>query len=176
MHTVIDISLSGHPEPFRLHDDAYGFLRAYLEGARSRLEADADAAEVIGDLEQSIGEKLAARLGAAKKVVDLADVTAVLDAVGTVDGASATPTAPAPAAGRQRRRRLMRIREGQEWAGICTGLAAYAELDVSVVRWVFVFLALVSAGIFLLGYIVAMFLLPVVPTREAFFAAQNAST
>jgi len=37
MHRVIDISLTGHADPFRLHDDAYELLRGYLDSARSRL-------------------------------------------------------------------------------------------------------------------------------------------
>ena len=47
---------------------------------------------------------------------------------------------------------------------MCTGLAAYAQLDVKVVRWVFVGLGLVTVGLFLFVYVVAMFVLPVVPT------------
>jgi phage shock protein C len=172
MHRVIDISLSGHSAPFRLHDDAYEQLRAYLDRARAGLTDDTDQAEVIDDLERSIGEKLVDRLGAEKTVIDSADVSAVLEAVGAVDAAPGVePTATPP--DRPRRRRLMRIREGQEWAGVCTGLAAYAELDANVVRWIFVFLAIVTAGIFLLVYIAAMFILPVVPTRAAFAAAQD---
>lgn len=171
MNRVIDVSLSGHPEPFRLHEDAFELLQQYLDQARAGLTEDMDPAEVMGDLERSIGDKLADRRGDGR-VVAIDVVRGILDeigAVGTHDGAPvAAPTLPP---GRVRRR-LYRIREGEQWAGICTGLAAYAELDVSVVRWVFVLLALVTAGVFLLVYVAAMFILPVVPTREAFAAAQ----
>ncbi|MGZ8481140.1 MAG: PspC domain-containing protein, partial [Candidatus Limnocylindria bacterium] len=133
---------------------------------------DPDEAEVIGDLERSIGEKLASRLSADKRVIDRADVGAVLQEIGAVDTGSSE--AAATDGHRPRRRRLYRIREGQEWAGVCTGLAAYAELDANVVRWIFVGLGLVTAGVFLLVYLVAMFVLPVVSTREEYFAAMRA--
>lgn len=171
MHTVIDISLTGLAEPFRLHEDAYELLRGYLDSARARLSDDPDEAEVIGDLERSIGEKLASRLSADKRVIDRADVGAVLQQIGAVDTGSSAPTATD--GHRPRRRRLYRIREGQEWAGVCTGLAAYAELDPNVVRWIFVGLAFFTAGVFLLVYLVAMFVMPVVSTREEYFAAMR---
>lgn len=172
MHRVVDISLSGHAEPYRLHDDAYEALARYLEGARSRLTDDPDREEVIGDLERSIGEKLASRLSTDKQVIDLGDVRAVLDEVGAVD----TDADPAPpvAVERRRVRRLYRIHEGEKIAGVCQGLAIYADLDVYMVRWIFAILAIITVGMFGLVYIAAMFILPVANTREEYFAAMEA--
>jgi len=166
MHRVIDISLTGHAEPFRVHDDAFDLLHQYLDRARTRLADDPDHAEVIGDLERSIGEKLAGRQRTGNAVLDAEDITAVLEEIGAVDAGAAELAAP-----RSRgRRRLYRIRDGQVWAGVCTGLAAYAELDVKVVRWIFVGLALVTVGLFMLVYVLAMFVLPVVSTRDEYEA------
>ena len=172
MQRVIDISLTGLAEPFRLHEDAYELLRGYLDSARRRLIDDPDQSEVIGDLERSIGEKLGSRLSAGKRVVDLADLKTVLGEIGAVDTGNAEPTPTA--VHRPRRRRLYRINEGKEWAGVCTGLAAYAELTPDMVRWIFVGLALVTAGAFLLVYLVAVFTLPIASTREEYFAAMRA--
>ena len=66
------------------------------------------------------------------------------------------PTAPSP----QRDRRLERIREGQQIAGVCNGLAAYAEINVNWVRALFLFATAVTAGGFLLVYAVLAFMLP----------------
>lgn len=172
MHRVIDISLAGHAEPYRLHDDAFEALQQYLDRAKAGLAGDPDHSDVLRDLEQSIGDKLDARLHGGKRVIDADDVSAVLDEIGSVDADGPAPAqapasdAPAP----KRRRRLYRIREGQEWAGICNGLAEYAELDVSMVRWTFVLLAIVTAGALLLAYVIGMFVLPVVPNRQAYLA------
>lgn len=171
MHRVVDISLSGHPEPFRLHDDAYEALGRYLERARAGLTDDPDRDEVIGDLERSVGEKLATQLSPDKRVFDLADVRSVLDEVGAVD-ADAVDTPPTTE--RRHVRRLHRIREGQKIAGVCEGLATYADLDVYMVRWIFAILAIVTAGVFILVYVAAMFILPVVSSRAEYFATMEA--
>lgn len=168
MHTVINIDLVGHANPYRLHEDAYDALSRYLDHARLRLANDPDQAEVMSDLERSIGAKLADRLGFDDRILTVEDVTAVLDEVGSVGTDEGQPT---PAiADRPRRRRLYRIREGQDIAGVCTGLAAYSEIPIDWIRTIFVLLALVTAGVFGLVYFVVAFLLPVVPTREAWIA------
>lgn len=173
MQKVVDVSLSGHAEPYRLHEDAYDALRRYLERAGARLRDDPDRAEVIGDLERSIGERLTNLVRSGTGVIDAVAINAILEEVGAVDTEGGEPVA-APVDRPRARRRLYRIREGQEWAGVCTGLAAYAELEVNVVRWVFVGLGLVTVGLFLLVYVVAMFVLPVVATREEYLAVQPA--
>lgn len=174
MHRVIDISLNGHPEPFRLHDDAFAALAHYVERARSRLGDDPDREEVIGDLELSIGEKLASRLTATRHVIDIGDVEAVLGQVGTVDADTDEP-APIPSAGPRGRRRLYRIKEGQQLAGVCQGLAAYSDVSVEWVRTIFVLLTIVTAGGFLLVYLAAMFILPVAQTHAEYLAALAAA-
>jgi phage shock protein C len=63
-------------------------------------------------------------------------------------------------------RRLYRIREGQQLAGVCNGLAAYAELPVDWVRTLFVLGTLVTAGLLGLVYIALAFILPVYARPE----------
>jgi len=171
MHRAVDISLSGHAEPFRLHEDAYEALAGYLQRAGARLTDDPDRDEVIGDLELSIGEKLASRLSTGRQVVDLGDVRAILEEVGAVD-TETHQSAPLDA-GRRRVRRLYRIHQGEKVAGVCQGLATYADLDVEMVRWIVAILTILTGGILGLVYIAAMFILPVVSTREEYFAAMD---
>jgi phage shock protein PspC (stress-responsive transcriptional regulator) len=171
MEKTTVIGLTGHAEQFRLDEDAYGRLERYLDRAAARLHDDPDRAEVIGDLERSIGDKLVARLGADDRLVTAADIDAVLEQIGTVDtGRDAGTDERSP---RPRGRRLVRIREGQEFAGVCTGLAAYSEIDVAWVRTIFVFATLVTAGLFLVVYIALAFILPVTPTREQYYAERR---
>jgi phage shock protein PspC (stress-responsive transcriptional regulator) len=68
---------------------------------------------------------------------------------------------------RPRTRRLWRIRDGQELAGVCNGLAAYAELPVDWVRAGFVLATVFTAGIFGLVYVALAFILRVAPTRHS---------
>jgi len=131
MQQVIQVSLSGHPAMFRLEMDAFDTLRHYLDRARERLSEDPDLEEVLNDLEQSIGEKLAVRLLSIESVITQAEVEAVLAEIGSVETGVAKPVATANLT---RGRRLYRIQEGQEYFGVCQGLAAYSNIDVELVR------------------------------------------
>ena len=165
MDKTIVIGLTGQTDRYQLTEDAYDRLARYLDRAARRLRDDPDHAEVLGDLERAVGDKLAALLGSDDRVVTTTDIDAVLEEIGAVetghDPASYEGAAQPP------KRRLQRIREGKQIAGVCAGLAAYAELDVAWVRTLFVLGTLVTAGILGLVYIALAFALPVAATREA---------
>ena len=164
MDKTIVINLSGHPERFRLEENAYERLSRYLDRAAARLHDDPDRAEVLGDLERSIGDKLGTLIGSDDRLVSVADVDGVLEAIGAVD-TGRDPVADDGRA-RPRARRLHRIRQGQMMAGVCAGLAAYAEIDVAWVRTLFVFATILTAGLFLLVYLALAFILPVAATAK----------
>ncbi len=56
-------------------------------------------------------------------------------------------------------KRLTRVEEGRMIAGVCAGLAQYLGVDATVVRLVFVLLALFAAGGVLL-YLVLWLIMP----------------
>ena len=60
MEKTIEISLGGRAERFRLEQDAYDRLARYLDRAGARLPHDADRAEVLGDLERAVADRLSA--------------------------------------------------------------------------------------------------------------------
>jgi phage shock protein PspC (stress-responsive transcriptional regulator) len=60
-----------------------------------------------------------------------------------------------------------RIRRAKRWPASCTGLAAYAALNVDGIRTLFVLRTLVTAGILGLVYIALAFILPIDAKREA---------
>ena len=68
MQKVITINLNGNALPARRGADTTR-LRAYLDHAEAQLGANPDRAEIVRDLEQSIGEKLLRYLGPEKSVV-----------------------------------------------------------------------------------------------------------
>src|SRR6185369_3524063 len=158
MDKTIMVSLNGHAEQFGLDEDAYARLERYLARANARLEADPDRAEVLRDLERSIGDRLATLQASDVRLVRVADIDGVLEDVGSVDTGS--DPAPDEAEPMPRRRRLYRIREGQQIAGVCTGLAAYSEIRVDWVRTIFVVGTLGTAGILGLVYLALAFILP----------------
>jgi len=165
------IRLTGHADEYRLDEDAYARLTRYLDQASVRLQDDPERAEVLGDLERSVGDRLSTLVATGDRLVTAADIDGILEEIGAVDTGD-TGTAGrhqgSPAAGDPGRRRLRRIKEGQQIFGVCNGLAAYADLSVDWVRTIFFFAALLTAGLFTIVYIVMAFILPVVPTREAY--------
>lgn len=60
------------------------------------------------------------------------------------------------------RKRLVRPREGRKVAGVCLGLAEYFDLDVTLIRLVWV-LAVIFGGTGLLAYIVGWIVIPEEP-------------
>jgi phage shock protein PspC (stress-responsive transcriptional regulator) len=165
MDKTVTVSLNGHTGPFRLEGDAYDHLAQYLDRAAARLPKDSDRAEVLGDLERSVGDKLVARLGSEDRIVTAADIEAILEEIGGFEGEDEQGTDDGLIP--RRLRRLNRIRAGKQVAGVCLGLANYADLDVGWVRTGFVLGTVFSAGLFGLVYIVLAFVLPVAPTADS---------
>jgi phage shock protein PspC (stress-responsive transcriptional regulator) len=163
MITIITIHIGGTIH--MVDEEAFDALRRYLDQARARLRANPDQAEILGDLERSIGDKLSRRAGAGTAATR-ADVLAILHEIGPVDADVDAPPQPPPSAAREPRR-LYRIHEGEQIAGVCTGLAAYADLDVTLVRVIFILLTILTGGLLAIVYLVMMFALPVARPAEA---------
>ena len=87
--------------------------------------------------------------------------------------ASASGAAGSQSAAGEIPRRLYQIREGSVFSGVCKGLAAYLNIDVSIVRILFIVLAVVTGGVWILVYLVMMFVVPFAETSEQHAAAHG---
>jgi len=180
MQKVITINLNG--AAYQFDEDAFDTLRRYLDQARLRLKDNPDLAEIMTDLEQAIGEKCQKFLGAHKTVVSASEITQVLDEMGPVDGgeepqstdAGSQPGATPPLRDGDAPKRLYQISDGAIISGVCQGIAAYLNVDATLVRLVFVILAVVTKGGFALVYLVMMFVIPEASTSEEHAAAHGA--
>ncbi len=152
MRKVITIDLNG--QHYQLDEEGYDGLRAYLDHAEARLGADPDRAEIIRDLEQSIGEKFLRYLGPEKSVVAAGEVGQILQEIGPVDAADA---GAAPAGGTTASsntgasapvKRLYLIQQGAMISGLCNGIAAYLHVDTTFVRIAFIALAVMEMAYF----------------------------
>jgi phage shock protein PspC (stress-responsive transcriptional regulator) len=165
MKSAISIELDG--TTFSLDERAYAALRSYLDRAGERLGTHPDRAEVVAGLERSIAAKLRQR-GAANggAVVDEATMLAALKEVGRVDGPALhdSPSSGAASQRERRARKLYRLRQGHWIAGVCTGLAAYARVDVVLIRLIFVLVGVFSGGIAILVYVALAFVMPLAVT------------
>lgn len=73
------------------------------------------------------------------------------------------------------RKKLMRSRTDEKIAGVCGGFAEYFEMDSTLMRLLWLTLALVG-GWGLLAYIIAWIVMPLEPAAEAAPAAASTTT
>jgi phage shock protein C len=64
-------------------------------------------------------------------------------------------------------KRLLRLRDGRMVAGVCTGLAAYFNVDVNLVRLGFGVFTVVSFGLGILAYLIAWVIMPEEGEKES---------
>ncbi|MEY2855115.1 MAG: hypothetical protein RL030_2247 [Pseudomonadota bacterium] len=184
MRKVTTISLNSNA--YQIEEEGFEALRSYLSTAERNLAGNPDRTEVLADLEQAIGEKCRAYLGAHKTVVtreeveqilkDMGPVVSPADSAANASTGNATPGAGAASAtsSGSARKRLYRLEDGRMWAGVCTGLGAYFGFDPVWVRVAFIVLTIFSSGIFLLIYIGLCFVIPMAETAEERAAAHGA--
>ena len=199
MNKVITINLGGNA--YQLEEGGYDALRVYLETAATRLAGNPDQEEILLDIEWAIAEKFRGLLGNHKNVVANREVSAVLAAMGPIEAepgktenpaTSATPsgsrtsgagTGPSGTAGTAgpgptgrsgaTPKRLYRISEDAMIAGVCNGMAAYLQVDPTLVRLAFVFLTFLW-GSGLAVYVVLAIVVPEARSPEEKAAATGA--
>lgn len=187
MKKVVNVSVGG--SSFSLDEDAYARLSAYFDHFRSRLDRDTRSAreEVMADLEDRIAELFDQGIGGASyRVVNLALVTRVVEQLGMPDG-SIEPESPSGnegAGGGERTggcgaagtgpdftysggsggagRRLFRDLDNKTIGGVCAGLAAFLNVDITLVRIV----ALLTMLLYGSGFLVYLVLWIVVPVAR----------
>ena len=189
MNKVIMINLDD--TAYQLEEGGYDALRAYLETATARLQGNPDREEILSDIERAIAEKFRALLGSHKTVVVTKEVAAVLAEMGPIeaDAGEASETGASGGspgsesghgtAGEERSawrggtpRRLYRIHEGEMIAGVCNGIAAYVNLDPTLVRLAFVLLTMLW-GTGVLVYLVLAIVVPEAHSPEEKAAASG---
>jgi phage shock protein PspC (stress-responsive transcriptional regulator) len=108
-------------------------------------------------------------LNADKNVIAAKEIRTIIAEMGPVRaGDIPADTVPAP-------KKLFLIREGAWIAGVCTGLATYFNIDVAIVRVIFVLLALVTSGAWILVYFLMTLIIPYADTPEQKARAEGRS-
>jgi len=160
MNKVITINLNGRA--YQLEENGYEALQSYLRAAESKLNEDPDKAEIMSDLEQALAEKLERFLKPHKTVITQAEAEEVIKEMGPVQPEEKTESPGQSSASEKagNAKRLYRIREGAMFRGVCTGLAAYFNVDVTIVRIIFVVLTILTHGFWILVYLVMMIIIP----------------
>lgn len=176
MERVVTINLNGNP--YQLDESAYDALRAYLDSAGKALADNPDRAEIIRDLEQAIADKCAPYLSGAKTIVSREEMAKILAEMGPVEGETTTAAAgdSKPSDGESAaapKKKLYRVADDARIAGVCGGIGAFFNIDSNIIRLLFIVLAIVTHGFWVLVYIAMMFLIPSAQTSEEWAAAHG---
>lgn len=170
MNKVTIINLNG--KAYQLEESGYALLKNYLEEAERKLDSNPDKTEIMKDFEQAIAEKADKRLNFQKTVVTESEVNEIISEMGPVEGEETkTETSQEKQEETSSPKRFYRIREGKVIGGVCTGLSAYFNVDVAIVRLIVILLALVTNGFAIIAYIIAMIIIPMADTDEKLAAA-----
>jgi phage shock protein PspC (stress-responsive transcriptional regulator) len=176
MKKIININLSGRVIP--IEDSAYEKLQAYIESLRRYFAHEEGRDEIINDIESRIAELLHDKIRKGASTITDADVEAVIlsmgrpedfDAEATPDTADTTQSYGQYQQQQQTytetktRRRLYRDTSDKFIGGVCSGIAAYLNVDPAIVRILF---AIITFGGFGLGFLAYILLWIVLPPRD----------
>jgi len=173
MKKVVNVGIGGRS--FTIDEDAYSRMDLYLQHFRSRLTCPQDqVGEVMNDIEGRIAELLVQETGYGQRVVSLDMVNKVASQLGMPDG-SAEPNSSSgqsgasssgqtyyaePPGGRSAApRKLYRDPDDKVFGGVCSGVAAFFNIDVSLVRIIMV-VALLAGTVGFWAYIILWVVLP----------------
>ena len=167
MKKVVTVGIGGRS--FVIDEDAYQKLNLYLSRFRERTRMGLQSGDVMEDLEQRIAELFSESLGSRLEVVNINMVNNVINQLGMPDGepmesdfASQGETTSQGAS-----RKLFRDPDNKQLGGVCSGLAHYLNVDVVLIRVLFV-IAFFMGGTGFWAYIIFWIVAPL-----AYTAAQK---
>ncbi|MCK9414172.1 MAG: PspC domain-containing protein [Prolixibacteraceae bacterium] len=169
MKKTLTINLSG--SVFHIDDDAYEKLYAYLNQITRHFGNDAEAKEIVEDIETRIAEIFAEKIKNGGEVINLDHVNEVIVIMGTPEAISNEDEEKQQNAGRKfyqtGGRRLYRDPDDKVLGGVCGGLGAYFAIDPVILRILFVLIFFLGGS----GVLVYLVLWIVVP--KAYSTAQR---
>ncbi len=151
---------------FHINEDAYFKLSHYLDRVNAYFRRDKGGDEIISGIESRIAEIFRERKKGYSQVITIEDVNEVISQLGEpsqINGdekeqktsgnrSSYSSDASAP-------RRLFRDPDNKYLGGVCSGLAAYFNIDPTLVRLLFVLL-IFAAGSTIFAYIILWIVIP----------------
>ena len=164
MKKTVSINLNGLV--FYIDEDAYQRLRTYLDKIERWFSGKDGAREIISDIENRIAELFEERVKPGSGVVTLPLVEEVVNIMGEPeefdDASSEKAESSSFSSGSSYipPKKLYRDIEDRVFGGICSGIAAYFNIDTILVRVIFGILPFVSFGVIIPIYIVLWIALP----------------
>ena len=152
---------------FHIDDDAYELLQSYLAEVSHHFKSETEKADIMSDIEARIAELFSEKMDKQKNVITIEDVDTVITIMGKpsqfVDDDTdeeSQQNAQEDASKKKTHKKYYRDVDNQLLSGVSAGLAAYLNWDVAIVRIIFVVLAFVTSGTFILIYLLMWLIVP----------------
>ena len=158
MKLTVSINLGGYS--FTIDEDAYVELKGYLKSLERHFATEESCAEIISDIEARISEMFRTKLTAYKQVITIDDVLQAISVMGTPEDISDNEKGTTNDKSSSRKyHRMYRDPENRIIGGVCAGIGAYWNIELLVVRVIFLALIL-AGGLGALIYIILYIALP----------------
>ncbi|RYF88654.1 MAG: PspC domain-containing protein, partial [Chitinophagaceae bacterium] len=173
MKKIININLSGRVIP--IEDSAYENLQAYIESLRRYFAHEDGRDEIINDIESRVAELMNDKIRKGAASVTDEDINEIIKSMGrpedfddtasdTSDNTQQTKQDASYAyTEKKEKKRLYRDSSDKFIGGVCSGLAAYLNVDPAIVRILF---AIITFGGFGLGFVAYILLWIILPAKD----------
>lgn len=180
MKKTLTVNLGG--TVFHIDEDAYRLLDNYLCNLRLHFRKQEGAEEIVNDMETRISELFTEKLNEGLQVITIGEVEEIIARMGKpedFDGDTAEESTSRPGATGAGSRsgassnfhhRLYRDADNKVLGGIASGISAYLDWDIMLVRVLFICLLFVPYCPMIILYIIAWIVIP-----EARTAAEKLS-
>jgi phage shock protein PspC (stress-responsive transcriptional regulator)/uncharacterized membrane protein len=178
MKKIININLSGRVIP--IEDTAYEKLQAYIESLRRYFAHEEGRDEIINDIEGRIAELMNEKVRKGAESITDTDVNDIAGSMGRpedfeaeekerketytryqqTESAGTTSTAAGAETKTRKKNRLYRDTSDKFIGGVCSGIAAYLNVDPAIVRILFAIITFGGFGLGFLAYIIMWIVLP----------------
>ena len=161
MKKTVSINIKGIN--FIIEEDAYELLQDYLKRLETTLKNEDGSQEIIEDVEIRIAEICSAKIDDGKAVIEKEDIQEILATLGNpedyIEGEDEENTNYSTRNNQNDAdRRLFRDVENATIAGVCSGIANFFNIDVVIVRAIFVVFFFSGFGFLL--YVILWFIVP----------------
>lgn len=164
MNKTVTINISGII--FHIEEDAYDKLSKYLGTIKGYFSRTDGGNEIMSDIEARIAEMLQSKTNSLKQVVLMTDVDSVIETMGkpeefadVQDDHKEEETSQENTYTENVKKRMFRDPDNKAIGGVCSGIAAYFDIDIVWIRLA-MFLLIFFGGISLWVYIVLWIVIP----------------
>lgn len=156
---------------FSIDEDAYQMLHAYLEDISFRLKSQNEDSETMNDIETRIMEILKENGVSENQVINISNVKTVISIIGnpSVFGEGYNKSENMRTEKNYEysfiEKKLMRDPDNKFIGGVCSGLGSYFNIDISLIRIIFVAFCFFG-GLSFWIYIILWIIVPIAKSEE----------